>query len=176
MTQFRDRVGLPRVMKFIERKLAEYDTSELEYVTLSPMKTIRGPKHDFGHHGYCYYPKSKDRKKEKYYITTAVRLDLKYPFSFVHWCRRPDPNYQQGWVTDSSVFTVYSVEELACHTLAHECFHFLSKSRQIKHKGQHVKNVEANANHYADLWLKEFRESLHEDSATERLATSRGGG
>ena len=45
------------------------------------------------------------------------------------------------------------LEECAVHTLAHECFHFLSHSKQVRHK-----NTEANANWWADQWLLEFRD------------------
>ena len=47
---------------------------------------------------------------------------------------------------------VEDLEECAVHTLAHECFHFLSDSGQVKEK-----NYEANANWWGDLWLTEFK-------------------
>ena len=50
-------------------------------------------------------------------------------------------------------FRFDDLEECAVHTLAHECFHFLSHSRQVD-----LKNTEANANWWADGWLRVFRE------------------
>ena len=74
------------------------------------------------------------------------------PFSFAHWGREYFDTANISWKSVEKEFYFEDLEECAVHTLAHECFHFLSDSGQVKEK-----NYEANANWWGDLWLTEFK-------------------
>lgn len=143
-----DKVGMPHVMAFICHKLADYDTTHIEWLKLLPLnkKALL--------HGCCAYPvrkapHSRDMRTG-YRLRASVNVEAPPPFEFEHWGRIP-ANNQQGWYSGATLFRFADLEECAIHTLAHECFHFLSHSRQLRHK-----NTEANANWWADQWLAEF--------------------
>lgn len=146
-----DKVSMPHVLAFITRQLAQFDTRQLEWIKLLPLnrKAIL--------HGCCTYPgrmKLRGKIVERgYRLRASVNVDLAPPFLFQHWGRIPSNNHRQGWYSGEQTFVFQDLEECAVHTLAHECFHFLSHSRQLAHK-----NTEANANWWADQWTGEFRE------------------
>ncbi len=145
-----DKVGMPRVISFFVSQLAAYCTSELDWLKLLPL--------DRNHllHGACHFPfepKSDTRMKPHgYRIRASVNIEMCPPFSYIHWGRIPSGKSKQGWLSGEQTFRFDDLEECAVHTLAHECFHFLSGSRQVKEK-----NTEANANWWADKWLSQFR-------------------
>lgn len=147
---FIDRVNMPQVMHFITYKLSGFDTSQVEWIKLLPLnkKAIL--------HGCCVYPvrtsKGARTFKSGYRLRASVNIELAPPYIYQHWGRIPSNSYKQGWYSGAKLFRFDDLEECAIHTLSHECFHFLSHSRQIKHK-----NTEANANWWADQWLAEFR-------------------
>jgi hypothetical protein len=140
---------MPHVTAFICAKLAQYDTAELEWIKLLPLhrQSIL--------HGCCTYPEyggPGGRVRETgYRLRASVNIKVEPPFLFEHWARIPASN-RQGWASGLMMFRFEDLDECAVHTLAHECFHFLAHSRQVKHK-----NTEANANWWADEWLAEFR-------------------
>ena len=142
---------MPQVVVFITRKLSVFDLSKLEWIKLLPLngKAIL--------HGCCTYPvRSKPRArtfKSGYRLRASVNIELPPPYVYQHWGRVPSKQYKQGWYSGEQTFTFHDLEECAVHTLSHECFHFLSHSRQVSNK-----NTEANANWWADQWLHEFRE------------------
>ena len=107
-------------------------------------------------HGCCAYPIYSKADKAKvvkgYRIRASVNVEMAPPIVFQHWGRIPSNSYKQGWYSGEQTFVFDDLEECALHTLTHECFHFLSHTRQVKHK-----NTEANANWWADQWLNEFR-------------------
>lgn len=144
-----DRVSMPHVLAFITDKLTTYDTTLLEWIKLLPLnkKALL--------HGCCTYPvRSEPRSgdfRSGYRLRASVNVELAPPFEFEHWGRIPSRRHQQGWYSGPRVFRFEDLEACAVHTLAHECFHFLSHSRQLHHK-----NTEANANWWADQWLEEF--------------------
>lgn len=153
-----DKVSMPHVLDFICKKLAAYDTTTVEWVKLLPLrkKAIL--------HGCCAYPvrsdpharssenSSKNSFKSGYRLRASVNVEAPPPFVYQHWGRIPSNNHKQGWYSGARLFRFDDLEECAVHTLAHECFHFLSHSRQLQHK-----NTEANANWWADQWLAEFQ-------------------
>lgn len=145
-----DKVSMPRVIDFICRQLDAYDTTQVEWIKLLPLqaKAIL--------HGCCAYPvRTRPRArtfKSGYRLRASVNVELPPPYVYQHWGRIPSNNTQQGWYSGAKTFRFGDLEECAIHTLAHECFHFLSHSRQIKYK-----NTEANANWWADQWLADFR-------------------
>ena len=145
-----DKVGMPRVISFFLSQLEAYCTSELDWLKLLPL--------DQNHllHGACHFPfepKSDSRMKPHgYRIRASVNVEMSPPFSYVHWGRIPSNKSKQGWLSGEQTFRFNDLEECAVHTLAHECFHFLSGSRQVSEK-----NTEANANWWADNWLSQFR-------------------
>ena len=146
-----DKVHMPHVLNFIRHKLQDYDTGLLEWIKLLALNK--------NHllHGCCAYPvrEKTDPKtfKTGYRIRASVNVEMAPPFVFQHWARIPSNSYKQGWYSGAKSFFYEDLEECAVHTLAHECFHFLSHSKQLKHK-----NTEANANWWADQWLAEFHE------------------
>lgn len=147
--KLRDAIGMPQVMKFIALRLREFDTSFVEWIKLRPLnqKVIL--------HGRCDYPlplpSTPHLYRRGYRLRASVNVELPPPYTHMHWGRVPSANHRQGWYSGLTVFEFDSLDECAVHTLAHECFHFLSHSKQIK-----VKNTEANANWWADRWLKEY--------------------
>ena len=144
-----DKVVMPHVVDFIRHKLADYDTSLVEWIKLLPLnkKAIL--------HGCCVYPLRTARGarsfKSGYRLRASVNVEMPPPYVYQHWGRIPSNNYKQGWYSGARLFRFDDLEECALHTLAHECFHFLSHSKQVKHK-----NTEANANGRADQCLSEF--------------------
>ena len=148
-----DKVGMPRVISFFVSQLAAYSTSELDWLKLLRLDR----KHLL--HGACHFPfepKSDSRMKPHgYRIRASVNIEMCPPFSYIHWGRIPSGKSKQGWLSGEQTFRFDDLEECAVHTLAHECFHFLSGSRQVKEK-----NTEANANWWADKWLSQFRNQV----------------
>ena len=146
-----DKVFMPQVTQFICHKLAAFDTSLVEWIKLLPLnkKAIL--------HGCCVYPvrtaPRAQQFKSGYRLRASVNIELPPPYVYEHWGRIPSINYKQGWYSGAKLFRFDDLEECAVHTLAHECFHFLSHSKQVRHK-----NTEANANWWADQWLLEFRD------------------
>jgi len=144
-----DKVAMPQVLAFICHKLADYDTTEMEWIKLLPLhdKAIL--------HGCCTYPEYEDSQartiKSGYRLRASVNVEAPPPYFYEHWARIPSSDHRQGWYSGAKLFRFEDLEACALHTLAHECFHFLSHSKQVKHK-----NTEANANWWADLWLAEF--------------------
>lgn len=144
-----DKVSMPHVLAFIRHKLMDYDTSPIEWIKLLPLrkKAIL--------HGCCTYPVRSEPGarsfKAGYRLRASVNVEAPPPFVYQHWGRIPSNNHKQGWYSGPRLFRFDDLEECAVHTLAHECFHFLSHSKQLKHK-----NTEANANWWAGQWLAEF--------------------
>lgn len=146
-----DKINMPQVTNYIKQKLTLFDTRLIEWIKLLPLnrKAIL--------HGCCTYPqrvKPRSRSfKSGYRLRASVNIELAPPYIYQHWGRIPSARFKQGWYSGEMVFKFDDLEECAVHTLAHECFHFLSHSRQLKHK-----NTEANANWWADQWTIEFKE------------------
>ncbi len=140
---------MPHVLQFISGKLSGYDLSLLEWIKLLPLnkKAIL--------HGCCTYPvqspASAQRYQSGYRIRASVNVEMVPPYQYLHWGRVPSSDYKQGWYSGETLFEFNDLEEAAVHTLAHECFHFLSHSKQVK-----IKNTEANANWWADKWMVDF--------------------
>ena len=145
-----DKVQMPQVLDYICRRLGEYDTSRLEWLKLLPLnkKAIL--------HGCCTYPVRREKGARDfvsgYRLRASVNVELPPPYLYEHWGRIPSRQYNQGWYSGACQYRFDDLEECALHTLAHECFHFLSHSKQVSHK-----NTEANANWWADQWLDDFR-------------------
>ncbi len=145
-----DKVFMPQVVDFICERLTAYDTSQVEWIKLLPLhaKAIL--------HGCCTYPvRTRPRArtfKSGYRLRASVNVELPPPYTYQHWGRIPSSSTRQGWYSGAKTFKFDDLEECAVHTLAHECFHFLSHSKQVNYK-----NTEANANWWADQWLAEFR-------------------
>ena len=148
-----DKVNMPHVLAFICQKLAKYDTRQVEWIKLLPLY-----KNEILH-GCCTYPVVSEPRsntlKSGYRIRASVNVEAAPPYEYEHWARIPSSDSHQGWYSGAQIFRFNDLEECAVHTLAHECFHFLSHSKQVKHK-----NTEANANWWADQWLIEFADFL----------------
>ena len=145
-----DKVNMPHVLEFIRHKLTGFDTALVEWIKLLPLNKRALL------HGCCSYPvriKPRARQfKQGYRLRASVNIELAPPFSYIHWGRIPSLEFKQGWYSGEMQFYFDDLEECALHTLAHECFHFLSHSKQVKHK-----NTEANANWWAGQWTEEFK-------------------
>lgn len=146
-----DKVGMPHVLAFVMTKLGGFDHSLVEWIKLLPLNRKQVM------HGCCAYPvyvRGDDAKNvvKGYRIRASVNVEVAPPIVFQHWARVPSARHRQGWYSGAHTFVFDDLEDCAVHTLAHECFHFLSHSRQVTHK-----NTEANANWWADQWLTEFR-------------------
>lgn len=148
--QVTDKVNMPHVLTYIAQRLQEYDLRILESIKLLPLnkRAIL--------HGCCMYPvRSAPRArtfKSGYRIRASVNIEMAPPYMYKHWGRIPSRNYKQGWYSGETLYVFHDLDDAAVHTLAHECFHFLSHSRQV-----HIKNTEANANWWADRWTAEFK-------------------
>lgn len=144
-----DRVSMPHVMTFINDKLSSFDTSLVEWIKLLPLNG----RHIL--HGCCTYPvRTAPRArswKSGYRLRASVNVELPPPYVYQHWGRIPSSNYRQGWYSGEQTFVFDDLDACAVHTLAHECFHFLSHSKQVRHK-----NTEANANWWADQWVRDY--------------------
>ena len=144
-----DKVSMPHIVQFVLNKLTDFDTSKLESIKLLPLnrKAIL--------HGCCIYPcrmRLRGRIVERgYRLRASVNIEMSPPFVYHHWGRIPSNSHKQGWYSGAVTFKFHDLEECALHTLAHECFHFLSHSKQVK-----LKNTEANANWWADRWIQEY--------------------
>jgi len=145
-----DKVAMPHILAFIEDKLSGFDTSRLESIKLLPLKRKAIL------HGCCIYPcrmRLRGKTVERgYRLRASVNIELAPPFVYHHWGRIPSNTRKQGWYSGAVTFRFNDLEECALHTLAHECFHFLSHSGQLRHK-----NTEANANWWADHWMQEYQ-------------------
>ena len=119
-----DKVSMPHVMSFIHNQLLEFDTRLIEWIKLLPLnkKAIL--------HGCCSYPqrvKPRSRSyKTGYRLRASVNTELAPPYNYLHWGRIPSAKCKQGWYSGEKIFSFDDLEECAVHTLAHECFHFLS--------------------------------------------------
>lgn len=147
-----DKVSMPHILAFVADRLSAFDTSKLESIKLLPLnrKAIL--------HGCCIYPcrmRMRGRIVDRgYRLRASVNTELAPPFVYQHWGRIPSNNHRQGWYSGPVTFQFHDLEECALHTLSHECFHFLSHSKQLK-----MKNTEANANWWADQWMQEYRQT-----------------
>lgn len=143
-----DKVGMPHVLGFICARLERYDTSQLDWVKLLPLNR------HVVLHGCCHFPyreRADGPWRHGYRIRASVNVDLAPPFVYRHWARTPSSTNARGWVSGEYDFEFEDLEQCAVHTLAHECFHFLADSGQVDER-----NTEANANWWADGWLKAF--------------------
>ena len=144
-----DKVSMPHILAFVQHKLSSFDTSRLESIKLLPLKRRAIL------HGCCIYParmRMRGRIVERgYRLRASVNTELAPPFIYNHWGRIPSNSHKQGWYSGPVTFQFHDLEECALHTLAHECFHFLSHSKQVN-----FKNTEANANWWADQWIQEY--------------------
>ena len=143
-----DKVGMPHVMDFIVKRLGIYNTSDLDWVKLLPLRK------NVLLHGECMFPYEDDTGKREhgFRIRASVNINMAPPFHYDHWARIPSATAARGWTSGEQRFYFADLEECAVHTLAHECFHFLSETRQVDEK-----NTEANANWWADGWLASFK-------------------
>jgi hypothetical protein len=145
-----DKVNMPHVMHYIARRLSDYDLRHLESIKLLPLnkRAIL--------HGCCVYPvRSAPRArtfKSGYRIRASVNVEMAPPYIYQHWGRIPSKKCKQGWYSGHKIFVFSDLDDAAVHTLAHECFHFLSHSGQVG-----IKNTEANANWWADQWTADFQ-------------------
>jgi len=144
-----DKVGMPHVLSFVVGKLGSFDTSCVEWVKLLPLNR------SVLLHGECRFPAPGQLTggfRRGYRIRASVNIEMCPPFSFTHWGRHYSEGEPHEWRSKETDYHFFDLEECAVHTLAHECFHFLSDSGQVDEK-----NYEANANWWADQWLKEYR-------------------
>lgn len=146
-----DKIGMQTVTRFIETCLDDYDTSLIEWIKLLPLNKQNIL------HGICAYPvrnpSDKNVLDKGYRIRASVNVESVPPYNFTHWGRIPSGKYKQGWYSGEMQFCWDTLEEVAVHALSHECFHFLSYTKQVK-----MKNTEANANWWADQWINVFRD------------------
>jgi hypothetical protein len=145
-----DKINMPHVLAYVQHKLSGFDTQLVEWIKLLPLNG----RHIL--HGCCSYPvRTRPRArtfKSGYRLRASVNVELSPPYVYQHWARIPSSNYQQGWYSGEKTFVFEDLESCAVHTLSHECFHFLSHSKQVRYK-----NTEANANWWADQWTTEFK-------------------
>jgi hypothetical protein len=143
-----DKVGMPHALDYINRRLSDYDTASLDWVKLLPLnrRTLL--------HGECTFPGETPARRTEhgYRIRASVNVVLAPPFTYEHWGRIPSAAHREGWYSGERTFCFDDLEECAVHTLSHECFHFLSDAGQID-----LRNTEANANWWGDLWLEDYR-------------------
>lgn len=155
-----DKVNMPHVVRFVMDKLIDYDTSLLESIKLLPLNK------NVLLHGCCTYPvRTRPRArsyKSGYRIRASVNINMAPPFVYTHWARIPSRSYQQGWYSGAKDFVFDDLDQAAVHTLAHEVFHMLAHSQQLKEK-----NTEANANWFADSWLEDYRKWAEVESISD---------
>jgi hypothetical protein len=148
-----DKVGMPHVINLVSEMLAGFDTAQLDWIKLLPLDKMALL------HGECTFPGATPGRGKHYgyRIRASVNVLMPPPYSFDHWGRIPSAKHPWGWVSGEQTFYFDDLEECAMHTLSHECFHFLSDSKQID-----LQNTEANANWWADQWLETYRGCVDE--------------
>ena len=131
---------------FIENFLSEFDTSQLDHITISHTKTGMFT-------GRCFYP-SKKHNREKYFIRIGVPTKI-YPYNYktyvgVKFTERDGVTYSRP-IEDE--MTVHSIEDSLMLIFGHEIYHFLRKSRQVGGK-----NTQSQANAYGFQMLQEYHQ------------------
>jgi len=131
---------------FIENFLSEFDTSQLDHITISHTSTG-----DFT--GRCFYP-SKKHKREKYFIRIGVPTKT-YPYDYetyvgVKFTERDGVKYSSP-IMDA--MTVHCIEDSLMLIFGHEIYHFLRRSRQVDGK-----NTQSQANKFGFKMLQEYHQ------------------
>jgi hypothetical protein len=142
------KAGLPAAwMTFLERKLAEFDQSKLEYFRLYDRTRQTAT---VGVWGRCTYPSRK--QKLGYRIRCCVSImdgAFPYPAKYAIGTERlSDGDWKWVWRADK----FWSKAEAFVWVAGHEAFHWLRHSRQIPGA-----NYETRANRYGFEWLDEWR-------------------
>ncbi|HCU91090.1 MAG TPA: hypothetical protein DGR97_14155 [Gammaproteobacteria bacterium] len=143
-----DKIGMPHVVEYIRLQLSDYDTTQLDWIKLLPLRKTTLL------HGECTFPGTTPgrRVQHGYRIRASVNVEMAPPFSYEHWGRIASTDSARGWISGEQTFYFADLEECAVHTLSHECFHFLRDSGQLN-----LKNTEANANWWGDQWLERYK-------------------
>lgn len=158
------REGAARGIEWARRFLDRFDTSKVEWVRID-----QGRGRYSGVYGRCWYP---TRKKRSYRISCQVPG----PFPATVFTRRPpryldaprdlapdefvagvarDGRTGRAWEQIQARTVVENIDEAVVWIVAHEVFHFLRRSRQLPGR-----NIEAEADRFADAQLHAFRSAL----------------
>jgi hypothetical protein len=143
-----DKVGMPHVIEFVRQRMRAFDTRPLDWLKLLPLNR------NVLLHGECTFPGETAARGHShgYRIRASVNVIMPPPYRFDHYGRVPSVRHPRGWVSGEQTFFFDDLAECALHTLAHECFHYLSDTGQVE-----LENSEANANWWADRWLDDYR-------------------
>ena len=141
---------LPECVTFLERKLAPFDQSKLEYFRLYDRthKTAT-----VGVWGRCTYPNAK--KGLGYRIRCCVAImegEFPYPAKYAIGTDRLDAR-RWNWIWRDERF--WTKPEAFVWVAGHEAFHWLRHSRQIPGA-----NYETRANRFAFEWLDAWRDFI----------------
>ena len=142
-----DRINVPDASAFISRKLANFDTSRLDWFKLLPL-----PKRPL--HSMCDF----SNYAHGYRICCSVNPNLILP--------RTEETHVAG-ICDYESVTFESLNDVVVWLAGHESFYFLRHSRQIPGRdfsvatvnrfGEVWLNSEPSADRFANGWLKEFK-------------------
>ncbi len=143
-----DKVGMPHVIGFVRERMRAFDTRPLDWLKLLPLNR------NVLLHGECTFPgeTAARGRSHGYRIRASVNVIMAPPYRFDHYGRVPSARHPRGWISGAQTFVFDDLAECALHTLAHECFHYLSDTDQLE-----LENSEANANWWADRWLDDYR-------------------
>jgi hypothetical protein len=136
-----------RCEAFVQFKLQQFDTSNLEYFRLYDRTNQTATA---GVWGRCTYP---SRKKELgYRVRCCVSIMAgEFPYRAKHAIgTKPIDETHWEWIWRDDLFR--SKEEAFVWLAGHEAFHWLRHSRQIPGA-----NYETRANRYGFDWLDEWR-------------------
>jgi hypothetical protein len=136
-----------RCIEFLQRKLAGFDTSALDYIRLYDRT---GKTASCGTWGRCAFPNRK--KRLGYRIRCCVAITARELPYRVKWAigTKPLGPGRWEWVWREDRFE--TKEEAFVWIVGNEAFHWLRHSRQTP--GQ---NFETQANRYGFAWLDEWR-------------------
>lgn len=141
----------PRCVEFLRDKLAQFDTSQLEYFRLYDRtgKTVT-----YGVWGRCAFP---NRKKGLGYRIRCSLSIAKFPYP-ARWTigSKPIDKTTWEWIWREDQF--FTREEAFVWLAGHEAFHWLRHSQQIPGR-----NVETQANRHGYSWLDEWRKIATQD-------------
>ena len=160
--EIKDLIEFKAITLFIEDYMSKYDLSNLSYIKLVPnsrpnKRAIRGTSFvNLSKRIPSTWSNSDNTSRSKIRIQIETNKEY-YPIVHDDWIRHPTTETIQGWITRAAQWRFDSPEQALIWAFGRYTFRWLSKTRQIKENGNHVKDVHANATWFADQMLVEYR-------------------
>jgi hypothetical protein len=170
----------PAAIQWCEQFVARYDVSELDWVRIDLGRSAQSGRLHGGAYGRCHYPQGRGKARKGFRLSCQVPGP--FPFTMNRWgrplYRNEDGTWPPGydpsamhcldhatgrqWIRRTRSIELKTMAEAIVYVFAHECYHWLRKTRQIPGV-----NREVEADDFAVANLNEFRAAA---AATTRLA------